>query len=216
MDVDKAIAAVERYLRQFIAFIVSFIRKDTETEEDALYADLNATVIFSIMGAFLGAYMWKRYIQFESHKEAASGLIEIAADSLLRWISLGLALFFVLFLFRIKSHVVTSVIALLKAYVVSHVLSVYVGYIVKSLFWIFVDERNFTDDYAAFLAALTAWGLNVILVTIFVPREIGKLMPDSATVAVRVSSIIVYMSIIYIYFALNFVDKYYELLKLHF
>lgn len=63
MDIDRAIAMAEKYLREFILFLISFFwRGNQTTEKDPLFEDLHRSVLFSIISALLGSYLWQRHV----------------------------------------------------------------------------------------------------------------------------------------------------------
>lgn len=210
MDVDKTIAAVERYLRRFIVFILSFFKRELAKEEDEVYDDLNNTVIFSIMSAMLGAYMWKRYINFQLHDEVmgskkGSGFAELVIDSLIRWISLGILLFAILAIFRIKARVVPTVIAVLKVYAISHVLAIYLAYVSINLVWTFSDEAFFKQS-APFWVAIVSYALNILFLTIFLPREILQISGVTELLWRKIAATVVFLGLLYFYFLIHLAD----------
>ena len=79
MDIDKIIDDVERYLAQFILYLVSFFRARRPSEPDAPPAIENNVVIFSMLSAVLGAYITARLILFATAWAATSKEILEAA-----------------------------------------------------------------------------------------------------------------------------------------
>lgn len=179
MDMDKAIVLTEKYLREFILFLMSFfVRSAASENEDSKYDDLNKSMVFSVLSAVLGSYLWNRYILRLSGKQA--DLIGLLTDNILRWASLGLVLFLLFRVLQARVPIIAPVLSVLKVFSVSHVVSIYAAYIVVSVLAVFVSEAEFqTAQHNAFM---TAYGLQLAMLWAYVPREVKAIAPVATAV----------------------------------
>ncbi|MFM6830922.1 MAG: hypothetical protein ACKOVA_11420 [Novosphingobium sp.] len=179
MDVDKTIALTEKYLREFILFLLSFFTNRSAGElDDYAYEDVNRSVMFSILSAGLGAYMWDRYILRLSGKQA--DMIGLLTDNLLRWASIGLVLYLVFRAFRVRVPIIAPVLSALKVYAVSHVVAIYSAYVIINILWVFTADQ----DYAATAqsnAFKLSYLIQLLLLLSYFPREIASIAPEGTS-----------------------------------
>src|SRR5688572_4059738 len=136
MDADRFIALAEKYLREFILYLVSFFWKRGDgSEEDKVFDDLNRSVVFAVFSAIIGAFLWDRYILGLSGRSA--DLLGLLADNLLRWMSLGLVLYLLMRATLLKVHILPPILSVLKVFSVAHVVAIYSAYVFINVLSVF-------------------------------------------------------------------------------
>jgi hypothetical protein len=177
MDVDKAIDAVEKYLREFLLFLISFFwRGDDSGDTDPRYDSLNKSMIFAMLSATMGSYLWTRHFG-----GADDDVLGVLVDNVLRWISLGLLLYAILRLTGITVHILLPVIATVKVLSVAHVSAVYIGYIAVSCAWMFVTPAQ-RDTFLPMIGVCVSYAIDLIIPVLYLPKEIFSFIPtDTAS-----------------------------------
>lgn len=172
MDLDKIVALTEKYLREFILYIVSFFWKPNNGQhENPIFDDLNRSVIFAIISAIVGSYLWNRYIVGGTGK--SDDVIGLVVDNLLRWISLGLLLFGLLRLASIRLHILTPILSVLKIFSVAHVTAIYAAYVIIHTVGVFTVPNDF-NRIAQNWSVVSAYVLEILILWTYFPRESGN------------------------------------------
>ncbi|WP_309623667.1 hypothetical protein [Novosphingobium sp.] len=177
MDVEKVIAALEKYLREFIVYLVTFFRP-TVTEE--IYDDhenYNKSVIFAIFSTAMGAFMWSRYILHEPN--SAKDIFGLMVDNLLKWVSFGILLFVIVRLFRRSIPIVRTVIAVVKVFSVAHVIAIYLAYLAINFFWLW-SEPACREVAEVSVGTITTYLIEMLFIWIYLPREVVVLAGATA------------------------------------
>jgi hypothetical protein len=171
MDVEKVIAALEKYLREFIVYLVTFFRP-TVTEE--IYDDhenYNKSVIFAIFSTAIGAYMWSRYILQEPNN--TKDIFGLMIDSLLMWVSFGILLFVIIRLFGREVPIVRTVISVVKVFSVAHVIGIYTAYIALGA-TVFFSTMDCAREHSAATSMASAYLIELAILFIYMPRELKQ------------------------------------------
>ncbi len=165
MEYEKIIDAVEKYLRKFIVFILSFFHSDSAATELDLAPDIvNDVALFSIISIVLGAYIW--YFLLQGQTKCKIDLPRIVLNSILVWLSVGIISIFVFRSLFLKVSLVSVVLSTFKVLSISHILAIYLGFVAFKM-------MNFDTPSAAQGGAsrLTDVAL-ILLYAIFYPREL--------------------------------------------
>lgn len=160
MGLDGIIKSVEAYLREFIAFLASFFFPKSRQQT---YDDANHTAVFAILSSVLGAYLWYHYIAPDGG--AGIDLLSTVIDSLLRWFSLGVALYALLVVLTVEATFMHTVLGTMKVISIAHIVAIYLGYLAASTVWYFLPHES------AMLGVYIAYGFEWIFVAIYIPRE---------------------------------------------
>ena len=173
MDVEKVIAALEKYLREFIVYLVTFFRP-TVTEE--IYDDhenYNKSVIFAIFSTAIGAYMWSRYILQEPNN--TKDIFGLMIDSMLMWVSFGILLFVIIRLFGREVPIVRTVISVVKVFSVAHVIGIYTAYIALGATVLF-STIDCAKEHSAATSMASAYLIELAILFIYMPRELNQIL----------------------------------------
>ncbi|MGB7654018.1 MAG: hypothetical protein WBL74_00925 [Novosphingobium sp.] len=173
MDVEKVIAALEKYLREFIVYLVTFFRP-TVTEE--IYDDhenYNKSVIFAIFSTAIGAYMWSRYILQEPNN--TKDIFGLMIDSMLMWVSFGILLFVIIRLFGREVPIVRTVISVVKVFSVAHVIGIYTAYIALGATVLF-STIDCAKEHSAATSMASAYLIELAILFIYMPRELKQIL----------------------------------------
>lgn len=170
MDIDKIVSFAEKYLREFILYIVSFFwKKGDEADDEKIFHDLNSGVIFAVFSAFVGAYLWNRHILHLSGK--SDDLVGVLTDSLLRWISFGLVLYGLLRMVSVKVHILSPILSVLKVFSVAHLIAIYAAYLLIHTSWFFSTPSEF-KRISENLSITAAYLIELLILWFYIPREI--------------------------------------------
>lgn len=173
MDVEKIIAALEKYLREFIVYLVTFFRP---TVTDEIYDDhenYNKSVIFAIFSTAIGAYMWSRYILQEPNN--TKDILGLMIDSLLMWISYGILFFVIIRMFGREVPIVRTVISVVKVFSVAHVIGIYMAYIVLGATVLF-STLECAKEHSTALSMACAYLIELVILYVYMPRELRQIV----------------------------------------
>lgn len=173
MDAEKVIAALEKYLREFIVYLVTFFRP-TVTEE--IYDDhenYNKSVIFAIFSTAIGAYMWSRYILQEPNN--TKDIFGLMIDSMLMWVSFGILLFVIIRLFGREVPIVRTVISVVKVFSVAHVIGIYMAYITLGATVLF-STLDCAKEHSTATSMACAYLIELAILYIYMPRELQQIL----------------------------------------
>ena len=176
MEVDKVIEAVEKYLREFVLFLVEFFWHGRGSKaRDPQIESLNRSMTFALLSAAMGAYLWDRHFGV-----GKSDTLGILVDDLLRWISLGVLLYGLLRLCRVHVHILIPVILVVKVFAVAHVLGIYVGYLAKSTAnYVAPDCLTVTAIRRA--GVVFGYGTELVILLLYLHREMPTVLPGSVS-----------------------------------
>ncbi|WP_426165157.1 hypothetical protein [Sandarakinorhabdus sp. DWP1-3-1] len=173
VEADKFINSVEKYVREFVLYLLSFFWGGRyDSENDPLLDSINKTFVFAIISATVGAYLWNRYIYGNSG--TVHDLAALLTDTLLRWFSYGLLLFALLRAFRIRPHILLPMLAVFKVFSVAHVIAIFGSYLVKNTLWMFLHSSEYLQSGSR-NAAIAAYLLQTTLIFLYMPREIAAI-----------------------------------------
>jgi hypothetical protein len=83
VEADKIISTVERYVREFVLYLLSFVWSGkSDSDHDPVLDSINKTFVFAIVSAASGAYLWNRSIY--SNTGGVGDLAGMLTDTLLR------------------------------------------------------------------------------------------------------------------------------------
>lgn len=193
MDVEKVIAALEKYLREFIVYLVTFFRP-TVTEE--IYDDhenYNKSVIFAIFSTAIGAYMWSRYILQEPKN--TKDIFGLMIDSLLMWVSFGILLFVIIRLFGREVPIVRTVISVVKVFSVAHVIGIYMAYIALGATVLF-STLDCAKEHSAATSMASAYLIELGILFIYMPRELKQTLGPAVSKRRRLPINLTFMAVL--------------------
>ncbi len=173
MEVESIVSALEKYLREFIVYLVKFFRPSTEGEVYDDHENYNKSVIFAIFSTAIGAYLWNRYIIHASTK--SSDIFGIMVDNFLKWVSLGVLLYLVIKLLMRGVPIVKTVISVVKVFSVAHVIGIYMAYVALNAFWTFAPPEDFAANSTA-ISMSAAYLIELAILWIYLPREIRAIV----------------------------------------
>jgi len=191
MEVDKFIGSIEKYVREFILYLLSFFwvsKSDGDT--DPILESINKTFIFAILSAAAGAYLWNRYIY--GNAGGVSDLAGLLTDTLLRWFAYGLFLYGLMLAGGMRPHVLLPILAVFKVFSVAHVVAIFASYITKNSLWMFSPNDEYLK-FGASKAAQTAYILQAFLMFIYMPREIFSIATARARRLVTIVIVAVFL-----------------------
>lgn len=171
MDIDKIVTLTEKYLREFVLYIVSFFSGKGASAEDTDFDDMNRSVIFALISGLVGSYLWNRYVAAQSGH--VDDLIGVLTDNLVRWLTLGLVLFAILRMLRVATHILPPILSALKVLAVAHIIASFAGYLGIKILGFFAKPGHF--DAAANASATIAYLIQLLVVWIYIPREISAI-----------------------------------------
>ncbi|MBN8829406.1 MAG: hypothetical protein J0G94_01965 [Sphingomonadales bacterium] len=193
MEADKLIATIEKYVREFILYVLSFFWIGTaDSESDPVIDVVNKTFVFAILSATAGAYLWNRYIY--GNYGGVHDLPGLLTDTLLRWLSYGIMLYGLMRACRINLHILFPILAVFKVFSVAHIIAIFGSYMVKNSLWMFSPTDEYLR-YSAANAAKVAYVLQAALMFIYMPREILGIVPGAAGRVVKIVIIPVFLLI---------------------
>lgn len=173
MDVEKIIAALEKYLREFIVYLVTFFRPSVTEEIYDDHENYNKSVIFAIISTAIGAYMWSRYILKEPNN--TKDIFGLMIDSLLMWISYGILLYLVIRMFGRAVPIVRTVISVVKVFAVAHVIGIYMAYIALGATVLF-SSIECGEQHSTGLSMAAAFLIELAILWIYMPREVRQIL----------------------------------------
>ena len=176
MDVEKIIAALEKYLREFIVYLVTFFRPSVTDEIYDDHENYNKSVIFAIFSTAIGAYMWSRYILQEPNN--TNDIVGLMIDSLLIWISFGILLFLIIRMFGREVPIVRTVITVVKVFSVAHVIGIYMAYIVLGA-TVLLSTLECAEEHSTALSMACAYLIELAIIFIYMPRELRQIIGPS-------------------------------------
>lgn len=173
MDVEKVIAALEKYLREFIVYLVTFFRPSVTEEIYDDHENYNKSVIFAIFSTAIGAYMWSRYILQEPNN--TKDIFGLMIDNLLMWVSFGILLFVIIRLFGREVPIVRTVISVVKVFSVAHVIGIYMAYITLGATVLF-STLDCAKEHSAATSMACAYLIELAILYIYMPRELKQIL----------------------------------------
>lgn len=173
MDVEGFIAALEKYLREFIVYLVTFFRPAVTEEVYDDHENYNKSVIFAIFSTAIGAYMWSRYILQEPNN--TKDIFGLMIDSMLMWVSYGILLFLIIRLFGREVPIVRTVISVVKVFSVAHVIGIYMAYIALGATVLF-STIDCAREHSAATSMACAFGMELLILYIYMPRELKQIL----------------------------------------
>lgn len=204
MEADKIISSVEKYVREFILYLLSFFWSGrSDGDDDPIVEVANKTIIFSVISAAAGAYLWNRYI-YGSDGSVLS-LAGVITDSVLRWLSFGLFLYALMRLARFQPHILLPVLSVFKVFAVAHVVAIFGSYLAKNAFWMFLPR----SDYLLFgphRSAQVAYALQAVLMILYMPREISGILGATASRMAKLTITAVFLASIGFVAIANYLD----------
>lgn len=176
MDLDKLLTSVEERAREFILYILSFFRRDSDSYQDALTEVENKVVIFSLAAAVIGVYITRRYIRGQILEGQA--LWDAVIGQLLFWIGLSALLHTSILLVRLPIKVMQSVTVVFKVLPVAFVAASYMTYLAFS----FLDEGlsgllKVDNEFSRVIASAAGAIVELIMVAIYLPNMLYRLAP---------------------------------------
>lgn len=193
MELEKIIQGIEKYCREFIVYLVSFFWVGkSPIDTDPILEDLNQTVIFAIMSAAFGAYLWDIYIYDQAGE--IHDLARVLTDTLLKWLSYGLLLFAVMTVFRLQVPVLKPILCVLRVFSVAYILSILCAYLARNAIWL-VTHTSFNRQYGAHAAAKFSYAVHALLVLFYLPREIAAIMPPDTRRLLRHATVAIVLTV---------------------
>lgn len=183
MDFSKTIELSEKYLREFVLYLVSFFRGREEEHDDNLALnDMNRSVLFAIMSAVLGAYLWDVLILEKHGVDEDIGVI--LAETLMRWLSLGLVLYFLMRVLGVKVHIILPILAVFRVFAISRIAGVYAAYLVDSLLYgaPIIEQTNRAAISAPFAIAYV---VQLMILWVYFWRETAGFVQEGDAVGRR-------------------------------
>lgn len=202
MDIDKMVVAFEKYLREFILYLLSFFRRTTGEDREAVDFDIvSKSAVFAILSAVLGSYLWNRHIavpqglgdciagriavtlENQVRLEQCASLLKLrsqtfdlvgtAVDYLLRWLSYGVVLYLILRLLKQKVSILGATLSVLKVFAVGTILSIYIAYLVTNGCAVANKHDIFScGSQDDYFAAHRAYQFQLLFVWWYMTREI--------------------------------------------
>lgn len=169
MDVDKIIEDVERYIADFILYLVTFFRRPKNPDPPSPTAPENNVIVFSILSALLGSYVTRRYGQ-ETILDG-SQLFNTVISELLKWIAYGVVLYAVMSWRKSKIHMIEAVTAILKIFPVAYVVGAFTSYVAFSFVELLGPAALFKDVAATWTATLVELGF----ITLYIQKGFAPL-----------------------------------------
>ena len=166
MDIDKIIESVETHLREFVLYLLSFFKSQSDTDLgfDPESEVFHKIVLFGILSAFFGTYISYWYI--DSTRLLGQKLYDVVLEKGLFWLSLGLLLHFVFFILGARPKLMNSVIVILKVMPVAYVVAAYSAYLAENIIGFFAPTEKSIG------ASVTANVVDFVILSMFLPREI--------------------------------------------
>lgn len=178
MEVENIISALEKYLREFIVYLVKFFKPSVDDEVYDDHENYNKSVVFALLSTAIGAYLWNRYIIVGG--TTGSDIFGIMVDNFLKWISLGVVLFLIIKIFIANIPIVRTVISVVKVFSVAHVLGIYMAYVSLNTYWLFSRPEDFAESSIK-VSASTAYLIELVILWFYLPREIKQIVgPEPA------------------------------------
>ncbi len=163
MDTTGLIDKAEKYLRDFIVYLLSFFDRRAHRRGAS---DLNQTVVFGILSASIGTYLWNRYLYHDLGTVAdGAGLV---VDKILEWSINGVVIFAALWLAGLVCKVLDAILCAIRTMAVAQIIAVAIAYLVLTVVPPFYDM---SDTAAAYVSYVVYLGL----VLRYLPEEIAKL-----------------------------------------
>lgn len=178
MEVESIITALEKYLREFIVYLVKFFKPSVDDEVYDDHENYNKSVIFAIFSTAIGAYLWNRYIV--AGGTTGSDIFGIMVDNFLKWISFGVLLFLTVKAFVRNVPIVRTVISVVKVFSVAHVIGIYMAYVSLNTLWIFTRPEDFAE-MSVKVSVSAAYLIELAILAIYLPREVRQMVgPETA------------------------------------
>jgi hypothetical protein len=177
MEVESIVSALEKYLREFIVYLVKFFKPSVDDEVYDDHENYNKSVIFAIFSTAIGAYLWNRYIA--GGGTTGSDIFGIMVDNFLKWISFGVLLFLVIKLFVRNVPIVRTVISVVKVFSVAHVIGIYMAYVSLNTFWLFSRPEDFAE-MSTKVSISAAYLIELAILWFYLPREIREMVGPGA------------------------------------
>jgi hypothetical protein len=163
MNIYDIVSTTEKYFREFILYLLSFFYpKDSEnaiSETDPL---LNKSIVFSLLSAIFGAYIWNIYIQDGREK---FDILRYVVDKGLLWISIGILLYLIGRMLKIKLPLMSAVLCILRVVPVAHIVAIYSAYCARPIF------KLFLGGHGAYEASYIAYIIEIIILFFYLPKE---------------------------------------------
>ena len=164
MDIDKIIDEVERYVSEFILYLVSFFTGRKESQPDTALPLENNVIVFSILSAILGSYITRRFGQ--NTILAGDDLLSTAIAEILWWIALGVFLYTIMAIAKPRPHIMECITAVLKTLPVAYVICAFIAYVVFSFFNILGPLANLKTVAANWAASL----FELVFITLYLHK----------------------------------------------
>lgn len=193
MEVEGVIAALEKYLREFIVYLVTFFRPSVNEEIYDDHENYNKSVIFAIFSTTIGAYMWSRYILHEENN--TKDIFGLMVDNLLKWVSFGILLYLIIRIFSKAIPIVGTVISVVKVFSVAHVIGIYMAYVATNAIWMLSTEQC-DKDLAMQISSSWAYFIELGILFIYLPREVRAMVGPKVMAAKRWAIDIVFLTLL--------------------
>ena len=193
MEVEGVIAALEKYLREFIVYLVTFFRPAAGEEIYDDHENYNKSVIFAIFSTTIGAYMWSRYILHEQNN--TKDIFGLMVDNLLKWVSFGILLYLIMRIFTKAVPIVGTVISVVKVFSVAHVIGIYMAYVAINTIWMLSTEQC-EKDLAMQISSSWAYVIELGILCIYLPREVRAMVGPKVGRGKRWSINIVFLTLL--------------------
>lgn len=189
MEFTKAIEIAEKYLRDFVLYLVHFFRgKDAEYEQEIAFDDVNRSIFFGIVSAVIGAYFWDLFIVQKT--ELDGNVWSILAESLIEWFSLGIMLYFIMKVFGIRVNIILPILSVFRVFSVSRLVAVYAAYLINSL----LSAFSGIEEYIVVASALpitAAYAVQVLMLWMYFWRETADYIKlESLRIRVRLATFV--------------------------
>ena len=193
MEVEGIISALEKYLREFIVYLVTFFRPTISEEIYDDHENYNKSVVFAIFSTTIGAYMWSRYILHEQNN--TKDIFGLMVDNLLKWVSFGILLYLIIRIFKKSIPIVGTVISVVKVFSVAHVIGIYMAYLAINTVWMFSSEQC-EKDVAIQISSSWAYIIELGILWIYLPREVRAMVGPNVGRRKRWSIDIVFLTLL--------------------
>ena len=170
VEFGKAVELGEKYLREFVLYIVFFFRgRESVEEEDVLaLSDMNRSILFAILSVILSAYLWD--ILVIAKADFDDDVIRVIATSLMRWLSLGVLLYSLMRMFGVRVHALIPILSVFRVFSISRLVGVFSAYVMSGLLSV-ANAEKIIGEGAIAGPFVTAYVVQIAIVIFYFWRE---------------------------------------------
>jgi len=177
VEASDLIDKIEKYLREFITYLLAFFDRRARIQPAS---DINQTVMFGIISAGVGGYLWNRYIYHDTGSVAdTAGLI---VDKLLEWCIAGVFIFISLRLARFRTEIICAIMAAIRTMAAAQIVAVGAVYVILQ-FAPFLLEISLQLDLTDWVVAGLSYLIYLGLVLRYLPGEIARIKVEDTAPA---------------------------------